>query len=354
MKLRIDLHLLLPSVLLTVLGSFVIWSVNPELIAAHLLSVGIGIVLFLVISQFNLGRYRVLWPVVYILLLLGLLAVFGQPVIRGANRWIVIGTYTIQIAELGKPALAFALSGFASFFLLRSFRNVVAYLALGFLPAFLVMKQPDLGDTVLYTIMIATIMFAGYVKYRYVMYLVLVVILLLPLGWFTLEDYQHERLVAFVQPDYDPQGIGYNATQALIAVGSGMFTGKGLGQGTQSHLRFLPESHTDFIFASLTEELGFIGGSVLLGLYAVLFYRLLKYAMDSKSVFNRLFLTGVYIQLFVQTVVNVGMNLGLIPITGVTLPLVSFGGSSVVATFISLAAAQAVHQSQRQDELLIR
>ena len=354
MKFKVDLQLLLPAALLSVLGSFVIWSVNPDLIVGHLLSVGIGVVLFLVISQFNLVRYQMLWPAIYILLAVGLVAVFGQPAIRGSHRWIVIGEYTIQVAELGKPALAFVLAGFASIFLLRTFRNVVVYLILGFVPAFMVMKQPDLGNAILYLVMILTMMFAGYVKYRYLLYLVLIGTLLLPLGWSALEGYQQSRIVAFVQPDYDPQGIGYNATQALIAVGSGGLSGKGLGQGTQSHLRFLPESHTDFIFASLTEELGFIGSFVLLGLYAVLFYRLLVCAMSSKSIFNRLFLIGIYIQLFIQTVVNVGMNLGLVPITGVTLPLVSFGGSSVVVTFISLGMAQAVFQSERQDELLIR
>src|SRR3989344_3122018 len=127
MKFKVDLQLLLPAALLSVLGSFVIWSVNPDLIVGHLLSVGIGVVLFLVISQFNLVRYQMLWPVVLILLVVGLLAVFGQPAIRGSHRWIVIGKYTIQVAELGKPALAFALAGFASTFLLRTFRNVAVY-----------------------------------------------------------------------------------------------------------------------------------------------------------------------------------------------------------------------------------
>jgi len=354
MKFHVDLQLFLPAVLLSILGSFVIWSVNPALISAHLFSVGIGIVLFLVISQLILVRYQALWPLVYILLIIGLLVVFAQPAIRGSQRWIILGSYRLQVAEFGKPAIAFAMAGLATYFLLRSFRNVVTYLTLGLAPAFLVMKQPDLGDAVLYTVVVLVIMFAGYVKYRYLLYLAVLATILLPLGWFTLESYQQARLISFIQPEYDPQGIGYNATQALIAVGSGGLFGRGLGQGTQSHLRFLPESHTDFIFASLTEELGFIGGALLLGLYIVLFYRILICIMDSKSIFNRLFLIGIYIQLFVQTVVNIGMNLGLVPITGVTLPLVSFGGSSIITTFVSLGMVQAMHGSQRHDELVIR
>lgn len=354
MRLRIDLQLLLPAVLLTVLGSFVIWSVNPELIINHLLSVAIGVGLFLIISRIDFIRYYMLWPVVYLLLIIGLVIVFSQPAVRGSHRWIDLGRFTIQLAELGKPALTFALAGFASFFLLRSFRNVVTYLVLGIVPTFLVMKEPDLGNAVLYTVMIIVIMFAGYVKYRYLFYLALLAMLLLPIGWHALEGYQQDRLMAFVRPEYDPQGIGYNATQALIAVGSGGLSGKGLGQGTQSHLRFLPESHTDFIFASLTEELGFVGSFVMMGLYCVIFYRLLVYIIGSVHIFNRLFVTGIYIQLFIQTVVNVGMNLGLVPITGVTLPLVSFGGTSIVATFVSLGMCQAIYYSQRQDEMLIR
>lgn len=354
MRSRIDLQLLLPAVLLTVLGSFVIWSVYPELIGYHLLSVAIGVGLFLIISQINFIRYYMLWPVVYLLLIIGLVVVFGQPAVRGSHRWIEIGRFTIQLAELGKPALAFALAGFASFFLLRSFRNVATYLVLGIVPAFLVMQEPDLGNAVLYTIMILVIMFAGYVKYRYLFYLALIAMLFLPIGWHALEGYQQDRLVVFVRPEYDPQGIGYNATQALIAVGSGGLSGKGLGQGTQSHLRFLPESHTDFIFASLTEELGFIGSFVMMGLYCVIFYRLLVYIIGSVHIFNRLFVIGIYIQLFIQTVVNIGMNLGLVPITGVTLPLVSFGGTSIVATLVSLGMCQAIYYSQRQDEMLIR
>jgi len=173
-----------------------------------------------------------------------------------------------------------------------------------------------------------------------------------PLVWNHLADYQKSRIITFLNPSYDIQGAGYNALQALIAVGSGGLFGRGLGAGTQSMLRFLPEFHTDFIFASTVEQLGFIGGIILLMLYFALLVFVLR-SGTGKDAFGRLVSYGAFAQIFFQVLVNVGMNMAIIPITGITLPLFSFGGSSIVATCITLGIVSA-KEPKKDDAIAIR
>ena len=172
--------------------------------------------------------------------------------------------------------------------------------------------------------------------------------------WRFLKDYQRARVLSFLNPYSDPLGTGYNVIQAVISVGSGKFFGRGLGRGTQSHLYFLPERHSDFIFASLAEELGFLGASLLLVFYFLLLFQILKIAKNAADDFGFLIVTGVFSHLSFQILVNIGMNLGLLPITGITLPLVSTGGSSLLATMVSLGLVENVGRSRRLEEVRIR
>jgi rod shape determining protein RodA len=347
--------LLFPITLVSGLGIFTIWSINPDLVLGQLIALTIGYILFFLSGRLKAATLRNASIFLYIGLIVALLILFSQPAIRGAQRWLILpNNITIQIAEIGKPIYILSLAGLCSLFKPRNIRHLITFLILGSIPILLVLKQPDLGDAVLYFMVLLAILFSSYSKYRYILALVLAGIILLPLGWNSLEDYQKSRIISFTTPSYDPQGAGYNATQALIAVGSGKISGRGLGRGTQSHLRFLPESHTDFIFASLTEELGLIGGSILLLAYGALFYKILAVALKTDDLFSRLVAVGIFIQLFGQTFVNVGMNLGLVPITGVTLPLVSHGGSSLVATFVSLGLIQGLDKGKSRKEVLIR
>lgn len=354
MRLIPDSRLFLPAIVVSGLSAFLIWSTNSHLLANHAAAVGIGLVLFFIISQLRSEVLQKSWFISYIILLLGLLLLFTQPEIRGAQRWLIIGTLSIQVGEIGKPLYIIALSGFVSNFLPRTVKNFVILVFAGTLPIFLIAKQPDLGNAILYSAVWLALGLTGHIRFRFLAILLFVGAILLPLGWRSLADYQRERLISFAQPDYDPQGIGYNAAQALIAVGSGQFWGRGLGQGTQSHLQFLPESYTDFIFASLTEELGFLGGAVLLVAYSIMLYRILTLALATGEIFPRLLVIGAFTQLFSQLFVNIGMNLGIVPITGVTLPLVSYGGSSIVSTFILLGLVQAIVNSVKRREIVIR
>lgn len=354
MRLAPDLSFFLPAIVISGMSGFLIWSTNPDLLIHHLATIGIGLIIFFVISQLQLEMLQKTWFISYILLLVGLFLLFTQPEIRGAQRWLIMGPLSIQVGEVGKPLYIISLAGIATHFLPRTIKNFFIFLSAGTLPILLLTKQPDLGNGVLFFAVWVAIALAGRAKFRYLGLLFILGVILIPLGWKSLADYQRERLISFVTPNYDPQGIGYNAAQALIAVGSGQFWGRGLGQGTQSHLRFLPESYTDFIFASLTEELGFLGGAILLLAYSIILYRILVLVLGLQETFPRLLAIGVFTQLFSQLFINIGMNLGIVPITGVTLPLGSYGGSSIVATFILLGLVQSVGNSVKRREIVIR
>jgi rod shape determining protein RodA len=354
MSRKLSLQVAIPVLLISSFGVFTVWSVNRELISGHLFSLIIGFALFFVFSFVSVEIFKKLTSVFYVLLVLGLAILFSQPAIRGAQRWLVLGNYTLQLAEFGKPFYILSLAGICNIFIPRKLRQIALFIVIGLLPILLVIKQPDLGNALLYIVVFVTAIFSGYTKYKHMLIIFLISLIFLPLGLSTLKPYQKERLVSFTTPGYDPQGIGYNSTQALISVGSGKIVGRGLGRGPQSHLRFLPESHTDFIFASLVEELGFVSGLVLLLSYGALFWAILAVAINSNDIFSRLVSLGVFSLLFIQTFINVGMNLGLVPITGVTLPLVSYGGSSIVSTFISLGLIQSIINSRKGREIVIR
>ena len=179
-------------------------------------------------------------------------------------------------------------------------------------------------------------LFAARISFKKIAVLILIALIVIPASWFFLHDYQKERISGFLAPESDPLGKGYNLIQSMIAVGSGELTGRGLGRGTQSRLQFLPEFRTDFIFASIAEEMGFVGSVLILSLYLYLLLYSLRAAQKVDNAFGFLVILGVVSMLLFQGVVNIGMNIGLMPITGITLPLISYGGSSLIATLVSL------------------
>jgi rod shape determining protein RodA len=213
------------------------------------------------------------------------------------------------------------------------------------IPALLIFKQPDLGSTLVVAAFWWAIFFAADLPLKYFIGTTVAALASLPLVWRFLAEYQKQRITAFLNPYADPRGSGYHLLQSIIAVGSGGFFGRGLGRGIQSQLRFLPESNTDFIFASLAEELGLAGSALLLIAYFLLLKRLLFIARQAPDNFSQLLTVGVFAMMLFQLLVNIGMNLGILPITGITLPLVSSGGSSLLATMISLGL---VHNISRQ------
>lgn len=316
----------------------------------HVQKQGIAIVLgsiafvMLALSNFTLlQNYSLVFYVFCVCLLLSLL-IFGET-IRGSTGWFEFGLFRFQPVELMKISLVITL---ASFFTKRtlhpfSWKIFLESAAIVLVPVSLVLLQPDFGSaSILLGVWFLFLLFAG-IPWKYIGLLVLTLGIAFSLSWqFLFADYQRARIVSFLDPQADPLGQGYNVTQAIIAIGSGGWFGRGLGFGTQSQLKFLPESQTDFIFAVIAEELGFFGVSVLLAAFGFLFFRLGRHVSFAGDDFTRYLLLGAGSIFFLQFFVNVAMNLGLFPVTGVGLPFVSYGGSSLVTMLALVGIVQSI------------
>ena len=277
----------------------------------------------------------------YLLVLAGLAAVLipgiGQT-IMGATRWIKIGPLTMQPSELTKTALILILSKYFSdkkkdtVFLSDL---IVSSMLLG-IPVVLILKEPDLGMSVVQLPIFAAIVFVAGIDRKYIIGLVTLALLSVYPAWLHLKDYQRERLISFMNPDSDPLGSGYHVIQSKIAIGSGGFWGKGYGNGKMSLLNFLPEQFTDFIFSVYSEQFGFVGCAVLLLIYLTLILKGLSIASKAKDKLGRLIAVGVVTVFTVQVFVNIGVTTGILPVTGLTLPFMSYGGSSIFSTSIML------------------
>lgn len=207
---------------------------------------------------------------------------------------------------------------------------------------FMIFIQPDLGTSLTILAIWLGMLASSNISWKKTFILMLIGLMTLPTTWFFLHDYQRERLLSFAAPQQDPQGIGFHVIQSTIAVGSGGVFGRGLGRGTQSRLQFLPEFRTDFIFAFIAEELGFLGSTIILILYAIILVLIFRILIKTRERFGELVCVGVLSMLFIQIFINVGMNLGILPITGITLPLLSYGGSSLISTLICLGLVASV------------
>jgi rod shape determining protein RodA len=274
--------------------------------------------------------------------LLVLVHLFGTEVL-GARRWIDFGVFQLQPSEVAKIIFIIILAKYFSGLSGRpSLREVARSGVYLLLPLSLVVTQPDLGTALVFIAIWGVFLLAARVRPLHLAGLLTVSVLITPLIWRSLKPYQQSRLLTFLDPARDPLGAGYNVTQAQIAVGSGGLWGRGLGHGTQSQLNFLPVQHTDFIFAALVEELGFVGAIGLFILYALLFSRSLRAVSRSRDLFGMYLAVGITAMLLFHIFVNVGMNLGIMPVTGIPLPLVSYGGTAVIMTFVSLGLLQSV------------
>lgn len=350
-----DWTLFLAGLFLSILGLVSLGSVAPSFFCQQLIYLLLGLVLLVVFSQIDyriFGKFAWLIFIGSILFLLTPL-LFGA-VTRGSVRWIQIGPFNFQPSELVKP---FLIIFFASFFEtgknLKLKRVILGGLLL-VLPVFLIFYQPDLGSSLVVLISWAGIVFTAGVSWQLVAMATASLAIFLPLIWkFFLINYQRQRIFAFLNPLKDTLGLGYNLIQATVAIGSGQFLGRGWGRGTQSHLRFLPERHTDFIFASLAEEFGFLGGGILILLLGILLWRILVVSQKSREELGTLIGAGVFMMIFGQTLINIGMNLGLLPITGIPLPLISYGGSSLITTMISLGILENISQLKKREETII-
>lgn len=300
--------------------------------------------LFLVLA---IGHQRFLdlaYPIYALTLLLLLLTVLLAPKIKGAQSWISVLGFRFQPSEFAKISLILMMSKFLSRYPPLTPRAFLSALGVAALPVLLVLLQPDAGSALIYLVIALGMLFAAGAPLRYLAALMGAGFAVLPfVVLFGLKEYQRLRLLVFLDPMRDPLGAGYNVIQSRIAVGSGGFLGKGFMQGMQSKLRFLPEPHTDFIFSVCSEEFGFLGDCLLLLLFAVLLSRVAGAGMRSRDWRSKVLTAGVAMWIWFQVFESIGMSIGLMPVTGLPLPLLSYGGSSLLATFIALGLVGSVY-----------
>lgn len=340
-----DLLITVPTILLISLGILVIYSSEPKLALQQAIIAILGLLLYWFFSSLELKFYQDYLKYLYfgILVLLVIVFILGIET-RGSIRWIPLGPFQLQPSEFAKPILILILAKFWSENH-SSWINIIKSILIVFPVGVLIFRQPDLGTTLTIAMIWFSILIGSNIRVAKLLLMLLLSLVLAPIGWLFLKDYQRFRITSFLSPEKDPLGIGYNAIQSTIAVGSGELLGRGLGRGTQSRLQFLPEFRTDFIFASIAEEFGFIGSMILLFLYSVIIGHSLRIIRDTDNHFNSLLVIGVLGMLFFQIIINIGMNVGLLPITGITLPLLSYGGSSLLATLICLGFVSSVAKS---------
>jgi len=322
-------------------------------VARQLVYALIGVSLLFAVARIDYSRYRELKVGIYAAMIASIVVVlaFGAAA-RGSRRWIELPYFQFQPSELAKLLLAVSLAAFVIDRLRRGSdgRQTLRLLAVGLAPAGLVFLQPDLGTALVLSVVTIVTLFLAGVRWTHFAaifgvgaILATTVLVALPaVGAPLLRDYQSERLTSFLNPSDDPRDSSYQTRQSQIAIGAGGKTGRG-DQATQTELRFLPERHTDFIFAVIGERYGFLGAAFVLSLYALLVWRALRLLTLSKNLYGTLIAGAIAAMLMFQVVVNVGMNLGIMPVTGITLPLMSYGGSSVLVTFMAIGLLQSIH-----------
>jgi rod shape determining protein RodA len=313
----------------------------------------IGIALMLGLARMDYSRFRELRVGIYTFIIVSIAAVFALGnATRGSNRWIELPFFTFQPSELAKLLLMLALAGFVIDRVRRTSerQRTARLLLLGLVPAALVLLQPDLGTALVLGVITLAVLFVAGIKWTHFALLgaiaagaIASVLVLAPaLGVPVLHDYQQERLTSFLNPSDDPSDSSYQANQAQIAIGAGGKTGRG-EDATQTRNDFLPEHHTDFMFAAVGERFGFVGAAFLLSLYALLIWRALRIMTISKNLYGSMIAGAIAAMVMFQVFVNVGMNLAIMPVTGITLPLMSFGGSSALVTFMAIGVLQSIY-----------
>ena len=313
------------------------------------LLVGLGGFLFIGFFDYHaLAKANRLIYVIIVLLLLYLPIFSGA--VRGGKRWVDLGVFNVQPAEFAKIAV---MLGLARLLYLKrgqinSWKTIIWTFLYAFVPTALVMLEPDLGSSIIIMGIWAGIILISPIKKRFLAVLFIAFVISAGIGWkFVLKDFQRDRVQVFLNPALDPKGKGYNVRQATIAVGSGEFLGTGLGKGVEGQSKFLPERQTDFIFAASSEEIGFLGSLSLLGLYFFLLTRILKIMRQAKDDLGMYIAGGAFFFFFFQVLINVGMNIGILPVTGIPLPFVSSGGSSLVVSLFTLGVLQNVARQSK-------
>lgn len=305
---------------------------------------GLGLFFFFSFLDYRLFKTYA-YPLYFLLLGLLILVIFIGATFRGTKGWLMIGPFNFQVVELGKIILIIVLAKFWSNKIKNGvyFKQIILSLILVSFPFILTLLQPDFGSGFIFLSIWFLVLMIIDSKIKHFIWIFTLSSLLFLLMWnFLLKDYQKERILTYLNSKSDPFGKGYQITQSIIAVGSGKLFGRGLGLGPQSQLHFLPQTKTDFIFSVIAEEMGFIGASLILSIYLILFYRLIRLTKSAYDDFALILILGTISLILVQVIINIGMNIGLIPIVGIPLPLLSYGGSSLVCTLMMLGILQSI------------
>ncbi|MBI2013338.1 MAG: FtsW/RodA/SpoVE family cell cycle protein [Candidatus Colwellbacteria bacterium] len=348
-----DIWLLVSFLLLLSIGLVNLLSLNIELFQKQLISAAIAFFIVLTLPIFNLKAilsYRwVIFGVYFIALLLLISAYFFAPEIAGTKRWFAVGDFRLQPSEFMKIALILL---FAKFFASRHVAikrpSIIVISLIYLLPAVIFTALgPDMGTALMILGIWAGFLLTSEIPAKFVLIMLVAFFILGIFMWnFGLADYQKDRVMALLNPEIDPLGISYNVIQSKIAIGSAGFFGKGFGQGTQAQLGFLPNAATDFPFAAFVEEWGIFGAFILVSLFVFFIFRILKIGMASDNNFFKFISIGTSVMLLIHFIVNIGSNLGLLPVTGITLPLISFGGSSLLT--VAILTGIILHTAKRR------
>lgn len=351
-RIHLDNFLFINLLLLSTAGLFILYSAsnqNMGMVIAQMIRFAFAFLLMFVLAQIPPHYIKHLAPWIYgfALLLLFIVLVTGE-ISKGAQRWLSLGLFRFQPSEFMKLAVPLMLAWYLSEHPLPPRRWVLLVsLVLIAIPALLIAKQPDLGTALLITSAgIGVIILAG-LRWRTLLLFLVLGFAVAPVLWHHLHDYQRDRVLTFLTPERDPLGAGYHIIQSKIAIGSGGVFGKGWLQGTQSHLQFLPEHATDFIFAVCGEELGLIGGLLLIILYITLILRGFYISLKAQDTFSRLLSGSISLTFFFSMFINIGMVTGILPVVGLPLPLVSYGGTSMVTLIAGFGLLMSIHTHRR-------
>ena len=353
---NLDYILLISVILLSVLSVFVMYSTDGGEILFHtknhFVKLAVFFPLMIFIAFFNIKFWHNFSYIIYLIVILLLIYVsfFGIKS-SGSQRWMDLYLFVLQPSELMKIAIIMCLAKYFHRIKIEnvnSFTSITIVLSIIIIPIIFVISQPDLGTSILIALSGLIILWLGGMKIKYFIYSFITFLISLPFIISFLKPYQKLRILTFLDPDRDPLGAGYQIIQSKIAIGSGGLNGKGFLKGTQSYLDFLPEKHTDFIFTLFSEEFGFIGSVGLLILYSIIIFRIVRIGAISRSNFARLFCFGYAFAIFIYIVVNLSMVLGLLPIVGSPLPIMSYGGSSMLATMIGFGIVLSAKINHKQ------
>ncbi|HTH95341.1 MAG TPA: rod shape-determining protein RodA [Rhodocyclaceae bacterium] len=344
----LDPVLLLLTCLLFIYAFFTVLSAAPDRIGNQIVNTIVALIIMRVLAQIPPQRLMYFAPPIFIggVLLLIAVALFGD-ISKGARRWLNLGFMRIQPSELMKVAMPLMLAWYfqkhESMLRLRDFALAALILLL---PTALIARQPDLGTAILVLAAGFYVIFFAGLPWKILIGMIVAAVCAAPVAWGFLHDYQRDRILTLFDPEKDPLGKGFHIIQSTIAIGSGGIFGKGWGQGTQTQLEFIPERHTDFIFAVLSEEMGLIGSLVLLVLYTLLIGRGLMIAANAPTLFSRLLAGAISMIFFTYAFVNMGMVSGILPVVGVPLPFMSYGGTAMVTLSVGIGILMSIHRNR--------